>query len=149
MLLSMDINLRIRSSGPDDVKTILLKRAVAAADIVLGSGKAEFEEVTGISDLAASAEYLMRQGKTVIARDGKEPVIFADEGEIRRIPVTDVVPINTIGAGDSFDAGFLRALCEGLGAEEAVRCGNICAGYTISHREFRAVPGFDEIISQL
>ena len=149
VLLTIDLNLRIESKGPDDIKTILLKRAVDAADVVLGSGIEEFEEVTGINSLYGSAEYLMQKGKTVVARDGKNPVIFADEGTIKEIPVTDVVPVNTIGAGDSFDAAFIRALCEGLTPEEAVRCGNICAGYTISHEEFRSVPKFEDIVSQL
>ena len=145
VIVSMDLNLRIKSTGPDDPKLALLKRAVAAADIIFGSGAPEFEEVTGLPDLRDSAVQLSRTGKVVIARDGAEPVILALGDTVEEYPVSPVVPINTIGAGDSFDAGFLRLYSEGYSIRDCVKAGNICAGYTISHSEFRAVPEYEKL----
>ena len=48
-------------------------------------------------------------------------------------------------AGDSFDAGFLRLYSEGYSIRDCVKAGNICAGYTISHSEFRAVPEYEKL----
>ena len=147
--VSIDLNLRIKSNGPDDPKLGLLKRAVAAADIIFGSGAPEFEEVTGRSDLMESAKYLASLGKVVVARDGANPVILALADITEEYPVSSVVPINTIGAGDSFDAAFLRLYSEGYSIRDCVKAGNICAGYTISHSEFRAVPSFEDLIRMI
>jgi sugar/nucleoside kinase (ribokinase family) len=47
---------------------------------------------------------------------------------MKHIPALQIEPIDTTGAGDSFNAGFLRAWLDKLPIEECLRWGNIVGG---------------------
>ena len=53
----------------------------------------------------------------------------ADQGH--HAPVKPVEVIDTIGAGDSFNAGFLAGLLNGQSPSQALRWGNAVAAYAI------------------
>jgi sugar/nucleoside kinase (ribokinase family) len=46
-----------------------------------------------------------------------------------RVPGLSVRPVDTIGAGDSFNAGFLAAWLSGCTVEESARAGNITGAF--------------------
>jgi sugar/nucleoside kinase (ribokinase family) len=107
--------------------------AAAEADVLLPNA-AEACRLSGIDDVAEAARELARRGRggrAVIAvklgPDGGLAV--GPDGEVARVtpPVVDVV--DTTGAGDSFDAGFLAAWLDGAPVAEAlalaVACGSL------------------------
>ena len=47
------------------------------------------------------------------------------EGSVVRVPAMRVQPLDTTGAGDSFNAGFLRAWLDGAGLDECLRWGAV------------------------
>lgn len=49
-------------------------------------------------------------------------------------PAIAVTPVDTTGAGDAFNAGFLHAWLDGAGTEVSLRQGNECAARAISGR---------------
>ena len=52
------------------------------------------------------------------------------EGEVHHFPAIHVVVKDTVGAGDSFDAGYITALLQGASVEEAGRFASATAAHT-------------------
>jgi sugar/nucleoside kinase (ribokinase family) len=78
------------------------------------------------ADAVAAAIALARRGPIVVVKDGADGGFTASpDGSVVRAPglVADVV--DTTGAGDSFDAGFLAAWLDGRPLAEAVRWGAV------------------------
>ncbi|MGI5887979.1 MAG: carbohydrate kinase family protein [Oscillospiraceae bacterium] len=143
--VAADINLRMKSDDIDSIKNEIVRKVLGCCTLIFGSGEEEFRSVTGERDIRKSAEMLSEGGKIVVARDGVNPVYLVTSSGTSVFPIVKVDPVNTIGAGDSFDAGFLRFYSEGYSPEECVIAGNTCAGYTISSTRFRDVPDIDKI----
>jgi sugar/nucleoside kinase (ribokinase family) len=66
----------------------------------------------------------------VAVKRGPDGALAARAGgeliEIEALPQTR--PVDTIGAGDSFDAGFLAALINGWSTRRALALGSACGG---------------------
>jgi len=66
-------------------------------------------------------------GPTVAVKMGGDGALACRaDGLSVRVPAMTVEPLDTTGAGDSFNAGFLRAWLDGQSLEEAVRLGAVC-----------------------
>lgn len=70
----------------------------------------------------------------VVAKQGPEGALVADSGGQRLVETRAVRPVDTTGAGDSFNAGCLHALLAGASPDEAVRAGHRLAGIVVQHR---------------
>ncbi len=135
-----DLNVRAESYGYEGVRRAGMEEMIAMSDIVLGSGPEEFAQVTGSADIPCAAQILLSrmQKGTVIARDGKAPILVesTNEGERTSEVITPlpVRPVSTLGAGDSFDAMFLSELSRGEDILIAVKNASDYAGRFISTR---------------
>ena len=69
----------------------------------------------------------LENGRTrTVAKLGREGAAALDGGRFVRVPAFPVEPLDTTGAGDSFDAGFLHAWLGGEPLEAALRLGAAC-----------------------
>ena len=128
-----DLNVRAESYGYEGERRRAMDEMITISDILLGSGKDEFFQVTGKKEIGEAAAELSGRGvATVIARDGENPILILGEDIWRHIAVRPVKPISTIGAGDSFDAMFLHCIAAGEEVCEAVRKASDYAGEYIS-----------------
>ena len=59
-------------------------------------------------------------------------VLHVPEGHVHEWPAVTPATVEPTGAGDSFMAGFVTALLEGLTIDEALRRGSITAGFAIA-----------------
>ena len=86
---------------------------------------------TGDLDEAASRVLVkMRYGELVV-KDGPNGAIafwLTDRGDINRlqVPSLTVTPLETTGAGDAFDAGYLYAQLQGLDRKTCMQYGVVC-----------------------
>jgi sugar/nucleoside kinase (ribokinase family) len=97
---------------PNDAEAVELSRAGGAVP----------------ADAAEAARTLAAAGPTVAVKLGTEGALAAlPDGQIIRVPaVPDTNPVDTVGAGDSFDAGFLAATLWGWDTRRALALGASC-----------------------
>lgn len=89
--------------------------------------------LNGDASPEATAERWLRRGaREVAVKLGPDGALLADAGGVRRIGTEPVAtPVDTTGAGDSFNAAYLHARLSGLDAPTAVRAGHVLAGRVI------------------
>ncbi|MBI4977212.1 MAG: tagatose-6-phosphate kinase [Spirochaetes bacterium] len=63
----------------------------------------------------------------VIVTRGAQAILYTDRGSVRVFVPTRIVPVNPIGSGDSFAAGFFAAFLGGESLRLAVGMGERCA----------------------
>ena len=71
------------------------------------------------SDLDEAIAALRGRGPLVVVKTGSRGAIAAGPGERVQVPAPPVAVVDTTGAGDAFDAGFIAAM---LGEESLERC---------------------------
>lgn len=86
-------------------------------------------ELAGLGGEDDPVEALRRlsNGRTrIVAKLGTAGCLTLDEGAPLRVPAFPVVAVDTTGAGDSFNAGFLHAYLEGAPLPECLAWGAAC-----------------------
>lgn len=70
--------------------------------------------------------------ETAIVKNGKKGSFISYRGEMFEIPVKGPsVPVDTTGAGDTYAAGFLYGLCNGMDVVESGTIASVLAGQII------------------
>ena len=101
---------------------------------VFAPNQSEACQLTGENDPARAAARLAEYCPLVIVKAGKDGA-FARAGQHSwHSPALEVAVVDTTGAGDSFNAGFLAAQLRGEPIETCLRYGNICGGLCTTQR---------------
>jgi sugar/nucleoside kinase (ribokinase family) len=147
--VSLDLNLRLETWGMDESFRPVIDLAVSLADVVFGSGKDEILPFTGLDSIQEGAEKLSAGERTVIARLGSEGALVVAPEEVFSSPAFEVEVVDTLGAGDAFNGGFICAYLEGHDLQESVRWGNAAAAIKIGNKGARGLPAKKELIEFL
>ncbi len=90
---------------------------------------AEARAITGIEDVDVAAETLAEHGTTVAVKFGQGGGLAIEGDQVARIEAIPIDVVDTTGAGDAFDAGFLTGRLRDLPLERclalAVACGSL------------------------
>ncbi|MDR1933954.1 MAG: ribokinase [Spirochaetales bacterium] len=90
-------------------------------------------------ELAAAAAALVRRGASVvIVKAGENGAYIVSEGGCEHIPACPVSPVDTTGAGDTFNAAFAVALGKGFSLEKSVQFANAAAALSTRERGAQA-----------
>lgn len=86
----------------------------------------ELAGIAGTDDVAEALRRLDNGRTRIVAKLGAAGCLTLEEGRPLAVPAFAVDPVDTTGAGDSFDAGFLHAWLRGLPLLECLRWGAAC-----------------------
>jgi 2-dehydro-3-deoxygluconokinase len=120
--VATDLNYRARLWTPEEAAPVL-ERLARAADIVI-SAEDDLRILFGLGGEPEriAADAVARFGcRTMVLTRGGEPGLSLDGGRTRRCAVFPSAPIDRVGAGDAFTAGYLYATL--AGKEEALDYG--------------------------
>ena len=70
----------------------------------------------------------------VVVKNGKDGAYAWSKGKLYHEPAIEVTPLDTTGAGDCFNAGFIKAWLDERPIEECLRWGNIVGGLSTQMR---------------
>ncbi len=103
--------------------------------------------LTGASTVEVAAEALGRKCGLVAVKLGARGALACRGEEVARANAFPVQVVDTVGAGDSFDAGFLSGWLNGWKLEKALQLGAVCGSLsTRAAGGTSAQPGLDEAI---
>jgi sugar/nucleoside kinase (ribokinase family) len=126
-----------------------LLELLGSTDVFLPNS-AEARAISGVDDVDVAAQALGERGTTVAVKFGQGGGLAIGGGELVRSEAVPTDVVDTTGAGDSFDAGFLAGRLAGRPLAEclrlAVACGSLstrAAGGTASQ------PTLDEALAAL
>jgi sugar/nucleoside kinase (ribokinase family) len=88
--------------------------------------EAELRGLTGTDDPAEALRRLENGHTRTVGKLGKDGAATLEGGRLLRVPAFPIEPLDTTGAGDSFNAGFLHAWLAGAPNLEALRLGAAC-----------------------
>lgn len=104
-------------------------RALCLELDVLFLNEMEACKYAGASSAQEALEYFHRPGNTVVIKQGAAGAIASRSASAPvHVKGIDIEAVESTGAGDAFDGGFLHAWMAGRELEEALRWGNICGG---------------------
>jgi len=106
----------------------------------------EVEKITGL-DYRRGAEKIVNRMKNgvVVVKLGNKGCYATDGKTELRLPAFDVKVIDTTGAGDAFNAGFLHAWLKGYSLEICMKAGNFVAAHSIQHYGARNFPDLNDL----
>jgi sugar/nucleoside kinase (ribokinase family) len=127
LTLSLDTN-----DDPDDRWQSGLDKLLPLIDIFLPN-EDEALRITRTATAEAAAEALARIVPIVIIKCGSRGSLAQTGEDLWWTPPFAVTPVDTIGAGDSFNAGFLRAFLRGHHPAACAFAGNRIAALSTLH----------------
>ncbi len=88
--------------------------------------EAELTSIAGLSDVPGALARLAQLGPTVAVKRGAQGASAMRGQEIWHAESIPVQVVDTTGAGDTFDAGFIYAALQGWPMERCLRMGTVC-----------------------
>ncbi|MBP1989925.1 carbohydrate kinase family protein [Paenibacillus eucommiae] len=123
MTISLDTNWDPQETWDDGIWDIL-----PYVDIFLPNVN-ELKAIAKQETVEESIQVLKEFVPLIVVKEGAKGAFAYNGGKyFRAEPLKDIQPIDSVGAGDSFNAGFVYAFLSGHDIQECLRIGNYCGG---------------------
>jgi len=144
--ISFDTNIRLKLWSPDEARRIILKY-IEETDILFTDTE-DSEILIGESEPSKAAKMFLPMGpKIVVVKMGERGAYVANsEGEAVMKAAFKVPVVDTIDAGDSFDAAFLSSMLRGLSLERSLEVSNAAGALCVTVRgDVEAIPSIEDV----
>ncbi len=125
-----------------------VKEMLAAVDVFMPNAL-EACRLTGAENPEEAFRILSGLAPTLVVKSGPEGAMAAACGRRYASPGLKVRAVDTTGAGDCFNAGFIHGHLQGMPIEACLRYGNICGGLSTTDYGTIAAPTLDELRQHL
>jgi sugar/nucleoside kinase (ribokinase family) len=102
-----------------------LRRTLREVDLFFPN-EVELEGLTGTRDVSEALRRLDNGRTRTVAKLGREGTAVLEGGQVVRVAAFPIEPLDTTGAGDSFNAGFLHGWLGRAPLAECLRLGAAC-----------------------
>lgn len=132
--IAFDPNFRAQLWPDKPLARQILQEAMQIADIALPTLPDE-QALFGDADAASCAQRLADWGvREIVVKDGTDPALVLHDQKTTLVPSVKAAAIDTTGAGDSFNGGYLAARLNGLTPVEAAHKGHAVAARVVEVR---------------
>jgi len=121
---SLDTN-----DDPDDRWDSVLDEILSHVDILLPNER-EAMKISRTDNLEDALSRLARKVKTVVVKTGARGAVAMHDSQRFSAPAIPVTVIDPVGAGDSFDAGFLHQFLRGADLATCLAYANLCGAFS-------------------
>jgi sugar/nucleoside kinase (ribokinase family) len=90
--------------------------------------------LAGSEDATGAADILSEKVPVLVIKRGDKGVLARKGRESFEVATSKVEAVDTIGAGDSFDAGFLHKFIRGAKLEDCLRFGNLTGAFSATRQ---------------
>lgn len=146
LTISLDPN-----DDPDDCWQGGLRAALPHVDVFLPNAR-EAKGIAGTDDLTVAVERLAAMVPMVVIKNGSEGAIARRGKETVSCPAMNIEAVDAVGAGDSFDAGFLHEFARGSDLATCLKSGNLAGALSVTRpggtEAFRDQSHRDEFLRQ-
>lgn len=137
---SFDLNLRVDNGELEASYKEIVLEMIRYSNYVLGSASDEFAYLGESENAIRNAKTFVTDNRTVIVRMGKEGSVGISSTEEVLAKAFPVTVVDTVGAGDVYNAGFISACLEGKSLAKCLEIGNAVSGYTVGQKGSRNCP---------
>jgi sugar/nucleoside kinase (ribokinase family) len=133
-----DLFRRMKASGlttsldtnddPDD-RWEGIEEILPHVDILLPNER-EAKKIARADDLETALSQLAQKVPTVVVKMGASGAVAVRDGQRFSAPAVPVTVVDPVGAGDSFDAGFLHQFLRGADVTTCLAYGNLCGAFS-------------------
>ena len=106
--------------------------------------------LAGNTNIDQAADLLSEKVNTLVVKMGASGSMGVQDGQKMKVPSNPVNVVDTVGAGDSFDAGFLCGYLMGWPLEKSLRAANLCGAFsTQAAGGINAQPTLEEVLREI
>ena len=128
LTISLDTN-----DDPADKWSYGVDKVLSLVDVFLPNER-EAKKITGTSTLSDALARLAEVVPLIVVKLGQEGALARRGKETLRAPAVPTECVDSVGAGDSFDAGFLSSYVRGADIEECLESGNVAGALSVTRQ---------------
>jgi sugar/nucleoside kinase (ribokinase family) len=121
---SLDTN-----DDPNDRWDSVLSETLPYVDLLFPNER-EVQKIAGVNHLDEAIALLAERVPTLVVKLGAKGALAVRDRERLVAPSVDVKVVDTIGAGDSFNAGFLHEYVKGASLKRCLQYGNLAGAFS-------------------